>query len=32
MDARTFLKEASAFLGLVAVVYLWALVAFALQA
>lgn len=32
MDARTFLTEASALLGLLAAVYLWTLVAYALQA
>lgn len=32
MDARTFLAEASAFFSLLAAVYLWTLVAYALQA
>jgi hypothetical protein len=31
MDAVTYLKEASALLGLLLVVYLWSLVAMALQ-
>lgn len=31
VDAVTYLKEASAFIGLLLVVYLWSLVAMALQ-
>jgi hypothetical protein len=32
MDARTFLAEASALFGLMVLVYLWSLLAMALQA